>query len=88
MINFNASKLDRELISAIVTRAKILVPELDYLDTSMDIAACHCNGNPLQLGSLLDTDDSNFLHDILGINRHIDRRTGKLKNCFLPRFSK
>lgn len=53
----------------------------------MDITAVHANGNPLKLAELLATDDFNFTHDVFGITRHIDRETGKLGGCFVPRFS-
>lgn len=62
--------------------------KLDFIDTSMDITACHLNGNPLDLEKLLKADPFNFAHDITGIARHIDRETGQLKDCFLPRCSK
>jgi hypothetical protein len=54
----------------------------------MDLAACHCNGCPLQLTELLDADDFNFSHDIFGIRRHLNRTTGKLDDRFLPRFAR
>jgi hypothetical protein len=53
----------------------------------MDIDATHCNGTPLKLEELLKADDANFAHDVFGIIRHIDRTTGKLTMCFLPRYS-
>ena len=31
---------------------------------------------------------SNMLHDVVGIAHHLDRKTGKLKDCFLPRFAR
>lgn len=57
------------------------------LDIQMDVTATHCNGNPLRLDDLLAADDFNFAHDIYGIRRHLNRGTGKLENCFSPRFS-
>jgi hypothetical protein len=53
----------------------------------MDIEAAHCNGNPLKLKELLEADDSNFMHDVLGIRRHINRKTGELEDCFVPRYA-
>ena len=58
-----------------------------HMDAMMDIEACHSNGCPLRLNELLATDDGNFGHDVFGIRRHLDRETGKLGGCFLPRFS-
>lgn len=57
------------------------------MDASMDIEAAHCNGNPLRLADLLEADDFNFAHDVFGIRRHIDRETGKLGDCFSPRYT-
>lgn len=62
--------------------------ERDLTDIQMDITATHCNGNPLRLQDLLDADDFNFIHDVAGIRRHLDRTTGKLQDMFSPRFSK
>lgn len=53
----------------------------------MDITATHANGCPLKLAELLAADDFNFSHDVAGIYRHLDRTTGKLLDCFLPRFA-
>lgn len=36
----------------------------------------------------LSANDFNFLHDLSGIARHMDRETGDLKNEFRPRFAK
>lgn len=60
----------------------------DYpmMDADMDITACHVNGCPLKLEELLRADEFNFAHDVFGIRRHLNRETGKLENCFVPRF--
>ena len=39
----------------------------------MDITATHLNGNPLRLAALLAADDFNFMHDVCGIARHLNR---------------
>lgn len=54
---------------------------------SMDLTACHCNGAPLKLKELLAADDFNFVHDVAGISRHINRDNGQLEDCFSPRYS-
>ena len=47
------------------------------------------NGNPpLDWDRLLAADDLNFLHDVGGIRRHVNRQTGKLEDHFTPRFAK
>jgi hypothetical protein len=53
----------------------------------MDLECVHASIG-LRLDDMLASDDSNFWHDIYGISANINRRTGKLENCFLPRFAK
>jgi hypothetical protein len=74
------------LIDAITVRAHVWFQDREARDLRMDIIATHliC---PLRLQEMLDADDSNFVHDIAGIERHLNRRTFKLEDCFLPRFA-
>lgn len=80
---------DDELIQKIVSRARrnhpFLVP--DALALEMDLAACHQYGCRLELQRLLDADDWSFVHDIGGIQLHIDRKSGQLLRFFRPRFA-
>lgn len=57
------------------------------LNLLMDLTAADgVNGNdPLDWDRLLAADDFNFLHDIGGISRHINRETGEIGGHFLPR---
>jgi len=84
-------KEERPTITKIVKRAVKMIEGLgykaDYITLEMDLSACHIY-NPLRLEELLTTDNFNFAHDIFGIRQHINRETGKLTGCFLPRFSK
>ena len=59
---------------------------VDLLDLSMDLTACHFK-NPLDLEGLLFSRDGDFLHDVLGIRRHLNRTTFELEDCFVPRYS-
>jgi len=70
-----------------VAKAKDLGIQYDQMTAVMDIDACHSNGNPLRLQELLEADDLNFFHDVFGIRKHIDRTTGKLGDCFVPRYT-
>lgn len=56
----------------------------------MDLSAADgVNGNlPIDWARLLSADDFNFMHDIGGISRHMNRETGELGGCFVPRFTK
>jgi hypothetical protein len=86
---FTISQTDNRLIERIVERAMRLAGRglFNKLQLTMDLTACHCNGCELRLLELLEADAFNFAHDVAGISRNMDRTTGELKNCFLPRFS-
>ncbi|KKN06257.1 hypothetical protein LCGC14_1079180 [marine sediment metagenome] len=91
MINWEATKGEHDTIIKIAKRAVKLAQGqgVDYptMDATMDVAAIHLNGCPLKLNELLEADDVNFAHDVFGIRRHIDRNTGELQNCFIPRYA-
>ena len=91
MINFDVTKTERKLIELIAERAFRMARkagiEYPMMDAEMDLTAVHRNGNPLRLKELLTADVPNFTHDVFGILRHIDRTTGALKSCFVPRYS-
>lgn len=86
---FTASKYETKPILAIAKRAVAKATEYgidyDFQSAVMDLEACHCNGMPLDLQKLLDAPDGDFGHDVFGIRRFIDRETGKLTDCFVPR---
>lgn len=92
LVSFTVSDSDREIINAIAKRAVACAMEFggwtyNLTDAEMDVTACHANGNPLKLAALLKADNFNFMHDVFGIRRHLDRDTGKLNDFFSPRFS-
>jgi len=91
MINFdytNITKDDLMLVAKIARRASVLFAiagiDRDLLTINMDIMAAHqvC---PLDLDVLDGFDDGDFNHDIAGIYRHLNRETGALEGCFVPR---
>ncbi|MGT0250725.1 hypothetical protein ACJ51O_34340 [Burkholderia pyrrocinia] len=61
------------------------LPSVDSLDLHMDLRACHANGCPIDWERLNATDDFTPAHDVGGIRGHINRRTGRIEDCFLPR---
>jgi hypothetical protein len=94
MIDFKVSDRDQETIGKLVDRAMALKSDgrkiftaKQRMDLVMDLTATHANGNPLRLDDLLQADEFNFMHDIFGIRRHLNRETGELMDCFSPRFS-
>jgi len=90
-VKFDLNNQDRALINKIMERMGRLKTLMDLLDTpfnmSRDITACHLNGCPLDLAKLMAADDNAFMHDVLGIERHLDRKRGKLLHYFLPKCS-
>ncbi len=64
-----------------------LHPGVDRFHLRMDITVCHLNGCPLRLQDMLDGAMQDLSHDVAGIWRHLDRETGKLTGCFLPRYA-
>lgn len=78
---------DSQVIEAIVQRAirDGLITATHRLASEMDITATHANGCPLDLAAFYNMSPLNFGHDFRGIARHIDRDTGKLGGCFVPR---
>lgn len=81
------TKQDFILISKIAKRAIKIDNGFDYLTLQMDLHACIENNNSLKLEELLNADEFNFCHDIYGISNNMNRETGKLENCFLPRYA-
>jgi hypothetical protein len=92
MIKWNCTREETQIAVKIaqraVTMAKEIGVEYSQMTALMDIEATHSNGCPLKLQELLDADNPNFAHDVFGIRANINRKTGKLENCFLPRYSK
>ncbi len=71
----------------VMSKDKGFTLHFDATDLTMDITACHAIGCPLRLRDLLQADDFNLLHDVCGIRNNINRKTGKLRRFFLPRFA-
>lgn len=59
----------------------------DKRHTLMMDLECTQNDTGLDLQMLLESEHEDFIHDVFGIKGHMDRTTGKLMNCFLPRCS-
>ena len=80
-------EIEGQVANRAIAIAKKAGVKLSKIDIMMDIDACHNNGCPLKFQELLEADDFNFSHDVIGIRNHIDRRTGQLGDCFVPRYS-
>ena len=76
------------LIDQIVDRAeKAGIMFGSRLTLNMDLKFTHKQVG-LKLQELLDADELNFMHDVCGIQRHMNRETCQLEDFFLPRFAK
>ncbi len=86
MISWKTTAAEFDLIAKIADRAVDAAPGVyRKQDALMDITAAHCNGCPLDLPGLLAADAFTFSHDVFGIRRHLNRDTGEMMGCFVPR---
>lgn len=82
---------EQKHVTAIVARALPLlrasgIRSVDRMSLTMDLSAVHAKV-PLRLAELANADNGNFGHDVAGIIGHLNRQTGELDDCFLPRFA-
>jgi hypothetical protein len=77
---------ESRIVDEIVARAVNAGIYDEPLDAAMDISAVHAHC-PLRLAELRDADQFNFAHDMCGVRRHLNRKTGELGGFFLPRFA-
>lgn len=89
MLNWCATPDEHRLMLAIAQRVEAL--DTYYPDDTqtlvMDLEACHCNGCPLALEELSRASAGDLIHDVMGIRQHLDRKTGRLGDCFTPRYA-
>lgn len=91
-ISWSTSKESQDLILSIAERVwKEKMFRDAYMGSIMslimDLTVTHVNGCPLKLSDMLTGLDCDVFHDIAGIFRHLDRQTGKLGGCFVPRYA-
>lgn len=93
MVSFDCSREDHAIARKIAQRAHAFAVTMGTehqhktSEILMDIVAVHVNDHALRLQDLLETDNFNFVHDVFGIRRHLDRTTGRLDGHFLPRYA-
>lgn len=76
-----------ELIVDIIERAdKLNIIEHSKETLTLDIVIADKEFD-LQLEQLLNADDFNFSHDIVGIQNNIDRANMKMTGIFVPRYA-
>ena len=75
------------MINKIIERAyKLDMVRFDRFTLYMDLEVADDIFH-LRFDDLLNSDNGNFAHDVCGIQRHIDRQTKTILDCFVPRFS-
>lgn len=94
MYKINYEKISRyesALIGRVIDRVMDLCEDHNYplrstqrTQLEMDLCAAHLD-TQLELHRMLECSSTDLLHDVFGIQRHLDRETGKLTSCFLPR---
>lgn len=88
ILNFTPNtRHEATLIQVIAKRATGLLPNVSIMQVAMDVSAVHLNGCPLRLEELAEAENFHFAHDVVGILRHLDRETGQLRDCFVPRYA-
>lgn len=76
-----------DLMVAIAERAEERdLVAADRISLIMDLECADEQFN-LRLDELLNADPFNFAHDIVEIQRHLNRETRQMENCFVPRFA-
>jgi hypothetical protein len=84
-------KREAKLLTEIVDRAEKLARRFNQPTVraaiAIDLVMAH-RMQPLDLELLLAAADGNFAHDVFGIMRHIDRNSGVMRDCFVPRFAR
>ena len=78
---------NQEKIKKLAERASILL-HCNPIDIQMDLTFCIEGGCDLRLDDMLNAKNSDFLHDIIGINHHLNHETFQLERGFWPRFAK
>ena len=88
-VSFDVSEEDRALIADIVERAVAEGLVEDAPDARewlrLDLSTCKAQGCDIDFARLLGFGPFSFSHDIQGIINTLDRDTGRLMWCFIPR---
>jgi len=93
MITPTLTPTEARLVKRIADRAYLRIQQLSCplykrATCASDVSQVHAGSCPLDLQRLLKASDFDFLHDIFGIKKHLDRRIGRLRNNFRPRTAK
>jgi hypothetical protein len=81
----NTYKLQAECCARLESM-EIPIPHYSRMSMMMTLEFAH-DDCPLDFAALVAADKSNFLHDMLGLWRHVSRETLKIEGFFRPRFA-
>tara|TARA_B110000483_G_C18044345_1_gene483868 strand:+ start:668 stop:937 length:270 start_codon:yes stop_codon:yes gene_type:complete len=87
-MNLKTTTPEHLLIHEIASTAVKADKLYNLQELMIDIAATHLNGEPLDLEKMAKMEYIDTQHDIIGIQSNLNRDTGELQNCFLPRYRK
>lgn len=88
---YSATEEEKDIMSQIVDRVLPIAEQLgavyykELLIADMDL--CHTNAYRIDLDRMLQGNIGDVGHDVFGINKYLDRSTGELTHCFVPRFA-
>ena len=77
-----------KVIGEIANRAVTINPSYNKTTVMMDLLVLYDNGVKMRWEELLNAPTLDFMHDINGINQHLNRNTYKLEDGFCPRYAK
>lgn len=89
-VNLDVPSDVRALILRVAIRAEDEIfkkqnVKVDRLGLVMDLSAAYANNNKIDFHALLGFPEYDFAHDVTGIMRYLNRETGILEECFVPR---
>ena len=58
--------------------------QIGFLETMIDLTLTHTQNYPMNFSRLLLTSDSDLIYTVQTIAKAMDRKTGKLKDGFVP----
>lgn len=77
-----------EIINKIADHTVTINPAYDKSTVMMDLLVLYETGVEMRWEEFLNAPVFDFMHDINGINQHLNRDTYKLEDCFWPRYAK
>ncbi len=79
--------MDKERKIVEIAKRAAAIAKCDVLTIIMDLTYCIEGGCNLRLDDMLNAREFDLMHDIYGINQHLNHETHKLEGGFWPRFA-